>query len=281
MAKRQGLLTLLPTPLKDLLRTATGKPAPFGLTDSTKRRLRGRPRRTREKISFRGKPLFLADAASFLAAHEEIFVRRSYAFSSHRQAGLIIDAGANVGLSSLWFTENYPNYRIIAIEADPDIFDILRQNVELQNTKNVVLVNRAVWDTDDELLCFSPDGADGGRVLDNATGKIQSIRLRHLLEAQPVEMLKIDIEGAEVRVLDDCRDALGNVTNLFVEYHSCSDEPQRLAQLLDVLQDSGFRYYLENPGPHSSHPLLLQESDSGHDLRINIWATRNPSSENL
>jgi FkbM family methyltransferase len=271
----QGLKRVVPAQLKDLLRFSAGKPAPFGLTDTTRNRLTRLPRKIMHRVSFRGKPLILCDAASFLAAHDEIFIRQSYAFRTNREAGVIIDAGANIGIASLWFSTGYPNFHVIAIEADPAICKVLGQNIDLQQATNVTVMHRAVWDNDDELLSFSADGADGGHVLAGARTTVRSIRLKHLLEAQPVEMLKIDIEGAEIRVLQDCRAALENVNNIFIEFHSFTETSQRLSLLLDILEESGFRYYIENPGPFSVHPLLSQQSDAGHDLRINIWARRN------
>jgi FkbM family methyltransferase len=270
----------MPAQLKDLLRTASRKPMPFGLADRTRRQLERSPRRKAQTITFRGKPLTVCDAASFLSAHQDIFVRRSYLFPTSQKTGLIIDAGANVGLASLWFSANYPGFRVIAIEADPTIFGLLEQNLQLQQANNVSAKNCAVWDTDHAMLSFSSDGADSGHVLEGVPGSVQSLRLRRLIEAEPVEMLKLDIEGAEVRVLNDCRGALESVKNLFVEYHSSVAEPQQLSVLLNVLEESGFRYYLENPGPNSVHPLMSWPFDSGHDLRINIWASRTAALEN-
>jgi hypothetical protein len=58
-------------------------------------------------------------------------------------------------------------------------------------------------------------------------------------------MLKLDIEGAETRVIVDCQGHLANVANIYVGYHSLAHEPQTLVELLSVLRDSGFRVPLE------------------------------------
>ena len=49
-------------------------------------------------------------------------------------------------------------------------------------------------------------------------------------------MLKMDIEGAETDVIADCHDALANVHNVFIEYHSYVDHPQGLASIINTLE---------------------------------------------
>ena len=46
-------------------------------------------------------------------------------------------------------------------------------------------------------------------------------------------MLKIDIEGAEFEVLDDCKNHLNNIENIFIEYHSSNKKPQQLHDILE------------------------------------------------
>jgi hypothetical protein len=55
------------------------------------------------------------------------------------------------------------------------------------------------------------------------------VRLKEYLDrAGRVDLLKMDIEGAEADVLEDCRGSLGGVQHLFVEYHAYTGQPQRL-----------------------------------------------------
>jgi hypothetical protein len=102
------------------------------------------------------------------------------------------------------------------------------------------------------------------------------VRLRdYLLRETHIDMLKMDIEGAETGVLTDCRDALAHVQNLFVEFHAYSGHPQTLAQVVQVLEESGFRYYI-NTSQHRQAPLVNHhyKGNDRMDLQLNIFAYR-------
>ena len=74
--------------------------------------------------------LTFADAASFLSAYNSIFVESCYDFISTRvDKPHILDCGANIGLGTLFFKQRYPDSTVIAYEADPQIFQILKKNV--------------------------------------------------------------------------------------------------------------------------------------------------------
>ena len=60
-----------------------------------------------------------------------------------------------------------------------------------------------------------------------------------------VDFLKLDIEGAETTVIKDCADYLGNVDNIFVEYHSFLSEKQTLDELLNILKKTNFRVQIQ------------------------------------
>jgi hypothetical protein len=124
-------------------------------------------------------------------------------------------------------------------------------------------------------LPFQPDGADSGRIelAGQSVGiEIETIRLFDYLD-QPVDFLKIDIEGAETEVLLDIAPRLGCVRNLFVEYHSFARHLQTLDQILLVLRQAGFRVQVQ-PGRYASQPFLKVEDTLGMDMQLNIFAYR-------
>ena len=90
--------------------------------------------------------------------------------------------------------------------------------------------------------------------------QVSTVRLRDYL-AQRVDMLKLDIEGAETDVMLDVSDRLRDVHNIFVEYHSFADRPQRLDELTRRAAQTGF-------GSKSSRSSL----PSGHSSSTpRIW----------
>jgi len=102
---------------------------------------------------------------------------------------------------------------------------------------------------------------------------VRAVRLRSYLANEPVDLLKIDIEGAETLVLEDCADLLPNVERLFVEYHSFEGRPQTLHQLLAVLSNAGFRVYVAAVDG-STQSFVRQARYLGMDMQLNVFATR-------
>jgi FkbM family methyltransferase len=239
------------------------------------RRIAALPRYTPGETSLLGPPFRLNDALAFVNAYEQIFRREVYRFATTRAAPLVIDGGANTGLATVWFKRRYPNARVLAFEADPDVFALLKANCAAL-APDAELVPRALW-TAETTLRFRQEGADAGRLLpDGAAGDeavaVPTVRLRDYLD-QEVDLLKLDVEGVETDLLEDCKDRLGNVRNLFVEYHSFVGRPQTLDRLLATLREAGFRVHVHAPAEAPS-PLVSRPGYLGMDLQLNVFAFR-------
>ncbi|MCB9079910.1 MAG: FkbM family methyltransferase [Anaerolineaceae bacterium] len=238
-------------------------------------KLRNLPRYTPTTINILGNELQLIDAASFFSAYKEIFERQIYKFKALTNEPTIIDAGANIGLSVLYFKKLYPKSKIIAFEPDTTAFKALRKNVHQFNLSNTELVNKAVW-ISETVLEFINEGADAGRIsqFEENGNKVQvnTVRLRDYLN-QPVDFLKLDIEGAETKVLEDCQDLLANVQYLFVEYHSFVDQPHTLSRVIEILSKAGYRFYIDAP-VKSHQPFVNHRTYLNMDLQLNIFAFR-------
>ena len=270
---RRALLRV-PAPVRSIVRRLTD--SKYRAEVYEEKRLRSLPRFTPTKSTFLGRTIALADAASFLYARDEIFRQEIYRFISHRERPVVIDCGANIGMSVIYFKQQYPGAEIIAFEPDKAIFDILIQNIKTYQLTSVTAINKGLWNTDTTLRFFS-EGADAGRIAtEEDTEKIIEIEtttLRPYLNRQ-IDFLKIDIEGAELRVLNDCKDLLKNVDRLFVEYHSFLNEEQKLDELLSLLKEAGFRYAIQQHGVVSRRPFVRIEQQSGMDILLNISAFR-------
>ncbi len=152
--------------------------------------------------------------------YRRIFEQQIYCFRTNSPTPYIIDAGANIGLSVLYFKKFYPTSHIFAFEPDDEIFSILRRNVQKSGYKNIECVCRAL-SSKETSLGFMSEGSFAGRIARNNDRQdkvVQTLRLRNYLDRR-VDLLKLNIEGAETEVLEDCSDLLGSVDNLVVEYH--------------------------------------------------------------
>lgn len=255
------------------------------------RRLRERfeffPRFTPVEIRFLDFTFNVPDALSFVYQFRDIFWYEVYRFDSENgsapfASGRILDCGANVGLSALWFRINYPGLPLVAYEPDPGICRFLSENIavnlDADARSQVEIRHEAVMDASGP-ASFLSDGADGGRVVGNgARGgaetliNVPTVRLRdELLARGPVSLLKLDVEGTEEALAVDCSDTLALAANIFIEYHSFKDRPQGLDAILAALRGAGFRYYVENIRKRR-HPFLYDNPAETMDLQLNIYA---------
>ncbi len=97
-------------------------------------------------------------------------------------------------------------------------------------------------------------------------------RLKDYL-GEPVDFLKLDIEGAERDVLLDCAGSLSNVDHLLVEYHGSAGEEQRLGDVLGVIQSAGFHYHIKD-AYLVKHPFVEAQGGIRLPLQLNIFAYR-------
>ena len=247
----------------------------FGMPLAERLRLGRLPRYVPTTTTFLKRELNLVDANSFLAGVEEIFRNRLYEFPASRPNPLILDCGANIGLSCLFFKELYPASRIIAFEPDPAVFAALEGNIGARGFSGIELHNRAVW-VREEPVSFWSEGAYGGRIAkpcdEQGLVQVSSVRLKDYLGGE-VDFLKLDIEGAEVEVVADCADVLCNVERMFVEYHSFAGEEQRLDALLGMLRTAGFRYHVKE-ALTAEVPFRARPLSCGMDLQLNIFGFR-------
>ena len=226
------------------------------------------------RVSFHNCTFEISDFQSFLWQFKEIFVEEYYKFETDSDSPLIYDCGANVGTSCLYFSQIYPTVKIKAFEADPKIAKILKGNLERNNIKNIEVHDKAVWINNDGIE-LGLEGADGSSIfIKNNRVKVQSIRLKDLLESEKIiDFLKLDIEGAELQVIDDCRNSLNNVKNIFIEFHSYKDQPQKLSEIIKILEEADFRYYFIQVDRRNK-PFInkFNKYNPKVDLQLNIFA---------
>lgn len=240
-----------------------------------RKRLAKLPRHVSTSTYFLGNKLEIVDRCTFVGGVDEIFTKNLLKFKATTNTPLIIDCGANIGLSVLFFNHLYPDSRIIAFEPDPQIFNALKNNIAAFGLSNVELYNKAIWSSETNLE-FWAEGGFSGRIVKQGDNKniikVKTARLKNFLE-QKVDFLKIDIEGAEYEVLKDCADQLFNVENLFVEYHSHISERQTLHDILSIICKAGFRYHIKDA--HTNVTTFMKRAIMlGMDLQLNIFAFR-------
>lgn len=241
-------------------------------------RITGLPRRVSGHTDLAGRELAFIDGPSFASAYRAIFEAHIYRFAPTGPAPRIIDCGANIGLAIVYWKHLFPDCRITAFEPDESALVALKENCSRYD--DVELIQAAVWTSEGEER-FLPDGADAGRLDIGSTTAgmmVRTVRVQDWL-SEPVDLLKLDIEGSEVAVLEDCSDQLRAVDNVFLEYHGFSERAQDLDIALRILSSAGFRWHIQ-PEYVAPTPFLSTPTDAGMDQRLNIFAfRRSPSGD--
>jgi FkbM family methyltransferase len=242
-----------------------------------RKQLLNAPRYAEGHVKLFGKPFKYTDTYSLAYTIDHIFNRGIYAFPSDPDAPLIIDAGANVGVSLLYFKNRFPKAEVICFEPDQDAFSALEANVETFALTQCELHQAALW-SEDSVIEFCSEGADSG-VINEVGGAgvptlVRALNLQPFLENRVVDFLKMDIEGAEIEVLKACVNGLKNVRRIFIEYHSFEGRDQRLAELFQILEGAGFRLHLNNVGLSSKQPMIGVNTYLGMDLQFDLFGYR-------
>lgn len=183
----------------------------------------------------------------------EIFIKNIYYSNANNPCPHIIDCGANIGLATIYYKMLFPDSQIIAFEPDIKTFAILKNNIANNKLNNITLINKAVSDQDGKIKLFYNKNIPGsGRmsiqerkeVPDNQI--IDSVKLSSFIKGK-VDILKLDIEGAEDIVLKELSDnnKLKLINEITLEYHHhLSPREDKLSYLLKILEGNGFGYQI-------------------------------------
>ncbi|MFU8797318.1 MAG: FkbM family methyltransferase [Gammaproteobacteria bacterium] len=142
----------------------------------------------------------------------------------------IIDAGAHIGMSMLYFKWCFPEARILCFEPSPETFLILQKNIRMNKLKGVTAIQAALSDKNGSCTLYGRMGWEESDTRGNSISpewgawqskqfcQVKTVKLSSYI-TETVDFLKLDVEGAEMLVLNDIADKLSLVKQLFVETH--------------------------------------------------------------
>jgi FkbM family methyltransferase len=191
--------------------------------------------------SFGPTPVRIRSHTTDVSVLGEIVVSKGYDALVRHPRGrpkLIVDLGANIGLVDRWFLNRYPGAEIIAVEPEPTNLETLKANVAGLPVK---VVPAAVGATERTVRLHTVTGEHGFTMVGepqpgSTCVEVPVVTMKSILgDAQVVDLLKVDIEGAEEELFADCRDWIGKVGMLLVECHG----HYKVASLLDDLKRAG------------------------------------------
>jgi FkbM family methyltransferase len=186
-------------------------------------------------------PLWVRPGTSDAATFDEVFVAREYdlplADFSPRQ---VLDLGANVGFASVLFSARWPEAKVLSVEPERENMILLKRNTAPY--RNIEALHAAVWSRETEVAVANPAGdANAFRMTENAapeSATIPAFTVNQLLDrlgGKEIDLVKMDVEGAEREILEGAGDWLDRVNVLVIELHDrivpgCSEALYRAMQ---------------------------------------------------
>lgn len=185
-------------------------------------------------------PILLRDCIGDHAIFWQCLVRNQYDFSHFPQAKrlnkkyeelvasgqtpLIIDCGGNIGLSTIWFANTYPQAKIFVVEPDQANLEILKLNLVSLNDR-VVILQGGIWNEPGHLQIINPEsGPSAYRVeITHQADSANAIRcytineICHLADVNEPLIIKLDIEGAQRNLFLDNTDWVNHTDLITLE----------------------------------------------------------------
>jgi FkbM family methyltransferase len=158
----------------------------------------------------------------------------------------MIDAGANVGFTSMYFKSQFNDLRVIALEPSLNVFNKLKRNITINKLTNIVLLQKGLWSKTTRLKADRTfrDGEDWSfRIVEaseNELADIETYSISDLIEKYQldiIDFLKMDIEGGEKAVFEGDVSWLNQVRIIAIEIH---DEFDCREHIENTLIDKGF-----------------------------------------
>jgi FkbM family methyltransferase len=165
-----------------------------------------------------GRSVFARVGTSDLAAFEEVF-GDAFAVEVPWEPDVIFDLGANVGYASVLLAHRHPDVRIVAVEPEPSNLALLRRNVE---GLPVDVVAGAVWPRPGTLALHDPGKGRWGFRVREGGEDVVAVTVPELMERAEtdfVDLVKLDVEGAELELFSADTDWLDRVGALTIELH--------------------------------------------------------------
>jgi len=152
-------------------------------------------------------PIYLRNNTSDIDTFYQIFYDKEYDIKFNFEPKVIVDCGANIGLTSIFFKNRYPNATIIAIEPETSNYELLLKNT--QQYTGIHCLKRGIWNNTTNLLVKDIGLGNWGFITEEVSfeneATIKAISIEKIMEQfglDKIDILKIDIEGSEKELFE-------------------------------------------------------------------------------
>lgn len=190
------------------------------------------------------------NSEEFYELKKEIFGENCYYLELDSEEPVIVDSGAHIGMSVVYFKMLFPKAKVIAFEPVSDNFEILKKNVEENQLENVEIYQAVVAPKSGRLRIQEPIGEGAWKsgagiipkgwkgIQTNKEIKVGAVGIQEILQ-EKIDIFKMDIEGMEYEVIRNAGPQIRNVKNWIIEVHPRKDH--RIEEIEKTLLQNGFR----------------------------------------
>ena len=162
---------------------------------------------------------FLGVVENIIEVHVTNIPEIEFCKKEIKKGDTVVDIGANIGLFTLFFSKLVGTTgRVIAFEPDPENFDVLKKNIELNEITNVTLVQKGVSNKNESVKLYKSNVSGGHSLIKNEWAKeytnIQTVTLDDYFRGEEIDMIKIDTEGFELEVIEGGKKLLEDNKNM-------------------------------------------------------------------
>jgi len=219
--------------------------------------IKGQRIKLRMRSPIRGE-ITLRETGTDLLTFDEVVVEEVYksVLPYLHECQHVVDLGANIGLTSLYFATHYPACKIVAVEPNSGTYDLLCANLSgLVKAGRCKTLKAAIWGSETVLIADQPENPEhySAFATREASGPVSSgdeisgMPLKQIMaEAgfERIDLLKVDVEGAEVELFKGDLEWLRSLKCIAIEFHEGSREVIGFDQ---IMAHYGFRIVDSNP----------------------------------
>jgi FkbM family methyltransferase len=170
----------------------------------------------------------------------EIWFQEDYRLPFDAPSGVLLDLGANIGMTSIWLAKKFSFTQVIAVEPDPSNAALLRQNLDL-NRINGQVVKAAIGPEEGTARFETSEFSNLGRLSDDGRFSVPMIDIYTIIKKFAVArfaLIKIDVEGGEQDLFNGPTEWLPCTEAIIIEFHPGVDH----LRITDLIRSHGFKH---------------------------------------